>query len=103
MKQWTCQCGSLSPLIGRESDGRISNTAARPFYDPRAGLHCGPCTASRIPLRASFRLQPILRYSHHFIACDGKIDAERLRNSEHESIANPPVADLFAEIGRAHV
>ena len=33
---------------------------------------------------------------NHLIACDRKIDAERLRNSEHESIANLPVADLFA-------
>src|ERR1700687_4919148 len=33
---------------------------------------------------------------NHLIACDRKIDAERLRKSEHESIANLPVADLFA-------
>src|ERR1700732_5523142 len=33
---------------------------------------------------------------NHLIACDRKIDAERLWNSEHESIANLPVADLFA-------
>src|SRR5271165_1760781 len=33
---------------------------------------------------------------NHLIARDRKIDAERLRNSEHESITNLPVADLFA-------
>src|ERR1700730_661533 len=33
---------------------------------------------------------------NHLVACDRKIDAERLWNSEDKSIANLPVADLFA-------
>jgi hypothetical protein len=42
-------------------------------------IHCRPCD--------------IL---NHLVACDRQIDAERLWNSEHKSIANLPVADLFA-------
>lgn len=39
----------------------------------------------------------------HLIPCDRQIDAQRLRNPEHEPIANLPVAHRFAVFLPAHI
>jgi hypothetical protein len=70
------------------SSSSVLRSLGRP---PLRTLHC--ISDSIAPIVSSTADLAIL---NHPIACDRKIDVERLRNSEHESIANLPVADLFA-------
>src|SRR5271166_505153 len=97
MKQWTCQCGSLSPLIGRESRWKNFEYSISPVLrssprPPFRTLHC--ISASMAPIVSS--TADLADLLNHQIGCDCQVYAERLWNAEHQPITNLPVAYRFA-------
>jgi hypothetical protein len=94
MPMWIAQAVNRSGIPMEEFS--IQQLARSTILVPRTALPSGPCTASRIPARPSFIHRRPCNILNHLIARDRQTDAERLRHTEHEPIANLPVADRLA-------